>query len=186
MRRTFEVKAGEAGVVVSLTGADTALIDCAMPSAALWLPEGIHGVSDWISLSPGRYALANLNGHPDGVRLEAYFSDSLFSKQCESARSVTLSADEPTFITLANTNAALGFVRVNGHDQRFLLQTGVGVTSPSISLCSGCGSDATCSKVFPTSDLPTLPVADGAVLRIENAVTRSDWAFAFYPASETP
>jgi len=71
VRRTFEVKPGQAGVVVSLTDSDTALVDCRSHSAAMWLPEGDRGVSDWVALEPGRYALANLKQHPGRVRLAA-------------------------------------------------------------------------------------------------------------------
>jgi len=61
-----------------------------------------------------------------------------------------------------------GFVRVSGHGQQFSLYTGLGIASPSISLCSGCGTDATCSQLFSTVEAPNVPLSDGSVLRIEN------------------
>jgi hypothetical protein len=193
VRRTFDVRAGQAGVVVSLTGNDTVIVDCGARSAPLWLPAGVRGMSDWVSLKPGHYALANLGEHPERVRLAADFANSLFSERCESAPGVMLSADEPTFIDLLpNTELGLGFLRVNGHGQRFTLQAGFGLASPNIRLCSGCGNDATCTLVYPLpmAELPTLPVPEGAVLRIERATTRSgwpsSWAFGFYPASDAP
>ena len=193
VRRTFDVKAGQAGVVVSLTGNDTAIVDCGAHSAPLWLPPGVRGMSDWVSLEPGHYALANLGEHPERVRLAADFANSLISERCESAQEVTLSTEEPTFINLLpNAQLALGFVRVSGQGQRFTLQTGPGIASPNVRLCSGCGSDATCSQVYPIpmAELPTLPVPDGAVLRIERVTTLSSWlsseAFGFYPASAAP
>ncbi|MEO8902726.1 MAG: hypothetical protein ABI488_11910 [Polyangiaceae bacterium] len=187
-RRTFEVQPGQGGVAVSLAGSnDTALVDCGARTAPLWLPQTEQRLSDWISLAPGRYALANLNAHPKRVHLDATFSNSLFSEQCDAAQEVILSAASPTIIDRPNGAFALGFVRVSGHGQQFTLQTGPGGLSPSVRLCAGCGTDAICSQVYPTADSePKFRIPDGSVLRIEDAPGFPGWSFSFVPTSDTP
>jgi hypothetical protein len=174
------VTVGEAGgVVLSFAGGDGAgldlVADCtaAAPPTYFYAGQGASPVTHWAMLPPGTYTILPVEPYaPSSVTLQGDLPSPLVGAACDSAATVQLDPQGVTFVDFA-PGTYTGYLRIAGNQvpsydvDSYALSALPGPAS-ILSLCDGCGADASC---VPVEDGPnTVAIPAGAVLRFQDVL----------------